>query len=437
MPRSPSSRSKSPSVRMPAKPTLASNNVFGGGGGGDIFSFDSSSLSKHTLRQEPKKQPIKTKNNLTMKKNIGETSVNLDNTVNIAVSPTGGVGGRNNGVSSPFNRANSVNANSVRRMDSGLSLTSKGGDNILLSQTTPVAGSKFTSHQSLSRNVSNDSLSSPSQLNISNNNELVAQDGPSTPMSTTVLDSFLQVTPGGGGGGGKNNNKRTDKSGFFTNFALMEELKTSEQAVEYFLKRQSHKFPVKFLHLIPKEPGHSGFYPYDLEVVSQEVAEAADRHYVMTESGMTAFARVEVEDPSLLVVNVNESNHGNNNGGDLPHPPAMPPSSPKGSDELGSPNGHALTNEESKAGSALVKHAHKSNTTNTVQPHDGKPKFIVTETMSLGHWVSERNNYRVISLRLIAPSLSLSLYYSVCYFFLSFYFNIIISRSHMFNHIYI
>jgi hypothetical protein len=42
----------------------------------------------------------------------------------------------------------------------------------------------------------------------------------------------------------------SDRSGFFTNYVLMSELRTAEDTVEYFLKKQSHKFPVKFLHMV-------------------------------------------------------------------------------------------------------------------------------------------------------------------------------------------
>jgi len=44
----------------------------------------------------------------------------------------------------------------------------------------------------------------------------------------------------------------SDRSGFFTNYVLMSELRTANDTVEYFLKKQSHKFPVKFLHMVRK-----------------------------------------------------------------------------------------------------------------------------------------------------------------------------------------
>ena len=60
-----------------------------------------------------------------------------------------------------------------------------------------------------------------------------------------------------------------DASGYFTNWMLMEELKTGENAVDYFLKRTTHNYPVKFLYLVQRDPGYSGYFPYDLVVVEQ------------------------------------------------------------------------------------------------------------------------------------------------------------------------
>lgn len=391
MPKSPSAVNnegfKSPKAKTLTKnPSLSSNNVFGGGG--DMFSFDSASLSKHTLRQEPKKISNKTK------------SAPSSTTAALRRQPEAvyGAQGGDLTLEDPSKQLSS----SSHQM--ALTIPSNQRPGALLS------GKKdsFNASPLMSR-------SSGLNRNTSEGEDGMTSKQPSD--TTSALQSFLQ-TPHNT----NNKKKAVDKSGFFTNFALMEELRTSEQAVEYFLKRQSHKFPVKFLHLIPKEPGHSGFYPYDLEVVSQEFAEAADRHYVMTESGMTAFARVEVEDPSLLVIPTQDSNPNeqqlSSNALTLAanNPPPVSPPSPSHNQGLVSPLSadgegvfdlatqqlptQALTTTIGGGGhKQTLKSSNKGGNEGLVG--NGKPKFIVTETMSLGHWVSERNNYRVISQRYI------------------------------------
>jgi len=118
------------------------------------------------------------------------------------------------------------------------------------------------------------------------------EGSPATTLPPTTLDALMAVeagqpgSPGAGQGG-----LLADRSGYFTNFVLTSELRTSEDALAYFLKKQTHKFPVKFLHLVPMDPGYSGFYPYDLVVVDQATAEASPMHYVMTATGMTVFIR--------------------------------------------------------------------------------------------------------------------------------------------------
>ena len=172
------------------------------------------------------------------------------------------------------------------------------------------------------------------------------------------LDALLGLD-GGEPGSPKAKGPLADRSGFFTNYVLMSELRTSEDAVQYFLRRQSHKFPVKFLHLVPRDPGYSGYYPYDLEVVPQADAEAAPLHYVMTATGVTVFIREggPADDSSPTF--------------------GLPPGAAVGGGGAGGP---------SSSSSSSVAAATR--------------RFLEAETIILGEWITERNTFNVIMQRL-------------------------------------
>ena len=180
-----------------------------------------------------------------------------------------------------------------------------------------------------------------------------------------------------------------DASGHFANLLLLSDLRTAEDGAQYFLKRQSHKFPVKFLHLVHSDPGYSGYKPYDMEVVpqvetcivytymcvrriyyrlnlskcngslefsftlvktnkfasirlirSQAFAEAQQTYAVMTATGVTVLTRLTAAD-----IEAGES------------------SQPKGS-----------STKTAKGGS----------------------KFIASDTIQLGEWLTERNCFNII-----------------------------------------
>jgi hypothetical protein len=81
----------------------------------------------------------------------------------------------------------------------------------------------------------------------------------------------------------------------------MADLTDEEAAAKYFLSRQSHKQPVKFLHLLPVDPGYRGFSPYEMNVVKEDVAEAAPLHYVMSETACTEISKtVDPETGSVV-----------------------------------------------------------------------------------------------------------------------------------------
>lgn len=78
-----------------------------------------------------------------------------------------------------------------------------------------------------------------------------------------------------------------DISGHAAREQLMASLVNEKDATQYFLSRQSHLHNVKFLHLLPADPGYRGYRPYDMIVVSEEEAETKPLHYVMSETACT------------------------------------------------------------------------------------------------------------------------------------------------------
>jgi hypothetical protein len=74
---------------------------------------------------------------------------------------------------------------------------------------------------------------------------LAQPPSPPPPRKVSNLEALMaaEKAPSGSPAG-------ADASGHFANLLLLSELRTAEDGAQYFLKRQSHKFPVKFLHLV-------------------------------------------------------------------------------------------------------------------------------------------------------------------------------------------
>ena len=234
------------------------------------------------------------------------------------------------------------------------------------------------------------------------------EGSPATTLPPTTLDALMAVeagqpgSPGAGQGG-----LLADRSGYFTNFVLTSELRTSEDALAYFLKKQTHKFPVKFLHLVPMDPGYSGFYPYDLVVVDQATAEASPMHYVMTATGMTVFIR---------------DDHVGSLGGPAFHHDALHGSTPPPTPGAHMPEAWAAQEEEAtgKGGAAAAVAAAGGKAAAVgkgAKPPAAGPgpagggevkaiggggagRFAESEALALGQWVTDRAQWRIIRRRL-------------------------------------
>jgi hypothetical protein len=94
-----------------------------------------------------------------------------------------------------------------------------------------------------------------------------------------------------------------DVSGHEARAELMASLVDEKDATNYFLSKQSHKHAVKFLHLVPADPGYRGYCPYEMRVVSETDAETAPLHFVMTDTALTAITK-EVDESSGAVTRI-------------------------------------------------------------------------------------------------------------------------------------
>jgi len=94
-----------------------------------------------------------------------------------------------------------------------------------------------------------------------------------------------------------------DVSGHEARAELMASLVDEKDATNYFLSKQSHKHAVKFLHLVPADPGYRGYCPYEMLVVSESDAETAPLHFVMTDTALTAITK-EVDENSGAVTRI-------------------------------------------------------------------------------------------------------------------------------------
>jgi len=221
---------------------------------------------------------------------------------------------------------------------------------------------------------------------LQSNNQGPAASPPSPPTKRKVtnMEALLAAEKATGEGASS-----ADASGHFANLLLLSDLRTAEDGAQYFLKRQSHKFPVKFLHLVHSDPGYSGYKPYDMEVVPQvymckihacwgvngnngfqlmilffsthsthdspfvllscfsflqAFAESQQTYAVMTATGVTVLTRMTAAD-------IEEGDS----------------SQPKGS----------------------------------LKTAKGGPRFIASDTIQLGEWLTERNCFNIIRERLV------------------------------------